>query len=86
MLIKTYGAAVQGIDAIIVTIEVASDKGVSFSLVGMADTAVRESHERVVSAMTQCGFSWPRRRIVVNLSPADVRKEGAAYDLSLIHI
>ncbi len=83
MLIKTYGAAVQGIDAIIVTIEVASDKGVSFSLVGMADTAVRESHERVVSAMTQCGFSWPRRRIVVNLSPADVRKEGAAYDLPI---
>ncbi len=83
MLVKTYGAAVQGIDAIIVTIEVASDKGVSFSLVGMADTAVRESHERVVSAMTQCGFSWPRRRIVVNLSPADVRKEGAAYDLPI---
>ena len=57
----------------------------SFSLVGMADTAVKESHERVVSAMTQTGYSWPRRRVVVNLSPADVRKEGAAY-LSLIHI
>lgn len=83
MLIKTYGAAVQGIDALIVTIEVAAEKGVSFALVGMADTAVRESHERVVSALTQSGYSWPRRRTVVNLSPADVRKEGAAYDLPI---
>lgn len=83
MLIKTYGAAVQGIDAIVVTIEVVAEKGVSFSLVGMADTAVKESHERVVSAMTQTGYSWPRRRVVVNLSPADVRKEGAAYDLPI---
>ena len=83
MLIKTYGAAVQGIDAIVVTIEVAAEKGVSFSLVGMADTAVRESHERVVSAIMQSGLSWPRRRTVVNLSPADVRKEGAAYDLPI---
>ena len=57
MLIKTYGAAVQGIDAIVVTIEVVAEKGVSFSLVGMADTAVKESHERVVSAMTQTGYS-----------------------------
>lgn len=83
MLIKTYGAAVQGIDAIVVTIEVAAEKGASFSLVGMADTAVRESHERVVSAIMQNGLSWPRRRMVVNLSPADVRKEGAAYDLPI---
>lgn len=83
MLIKTYGAAVQGIDALVVTIEVAAEKGVSFSLVGMADTAVRESHERVVSAIMQSGLSWPRRRTVVNLSPADVRKEGAAYDLPI---
>ncbi|MDE6038094.1 MAG: magnesium chelatase, partial [Duncaniella sp.] len=83
MLIKTYGAAVQGIDAIVVTIEVVADRGVSYSLVGMADTAVRESHERVVSAIMQSGLSWPRRRVVVNLSPADVRKEGAAYDLPI---
>ena len=83
MLIKTYGAVVQGIDAIVVTIEVVADRGVSYSLVGMADTAVRESHERVVSAIMQSGLSWPRRRVVVNLSPADVRKEGAAYDLPI---
>lgn len=83
MLIKTYGAAVQGIDAALVTIEVSAERGVMFTLVGMADTAVKESHQRVVSAMTQSGFSWPRRHIVVNLSPADVRKEGAAYDLPI---
>lgn len=83
MLVKTYGAAVQGIDAIVVTIETVSEPGVSFSLVGMADTAVKESYQRVLSAMTQSGFSWPRRRTIINLSPADVRKEGAAYDLPI---
>ena len=84
MLVKTYGAAVQGIDAIVVTIEVAVDNGLSFSLVGMADTAVKESYQRVVSAITQSGYQWPRRRIVINLSPADVRKEGAAYALPVL--
>ncbi len=83
MLVKTHGAAVQGIDAIMVTIEVAARPGAAFSLVGMPDTAVRESYQRVLSAITQSGFSWPRRNMVVNLSPADVRKEGAAYDLPI---
>ena len=83
MLVKTYGAAVQGIDAITVTIEVAARAGAAFSLVGMADTAVKESYQRVLSATTQAGFQWPRRNMVVNLSPADVRKEGAAYDLPI---
>ncbi|MCH5326466.1 MAG: YifB family Mg chelatase-like AAA ATPase [Duncaniella sp.] len=83
MLVKTHGAAVQGIDAILVTIEVAARPGAAFSLVGMADTAVKESYQRVLSAITHNGFSWPRRNMVVNLSPADVRKEGAAYDLPI---
>ncbi len=83
MLIKTYGAAVQGIDAITVTIEAVVDQGMTFSMVGMADTAVKESYQRVISAVTQRGYQWPRRRIVINLSPADVRKEGAAYDLPI---
>lgn len=83
MLIKTYGAAVQGIDAIAVTIEAVATQGAQFSLVGMADTAVKESYQRVISAITQSGYHWPRRRMVINLSPADVRKEGAAYDLPL---
>ncbi len=83
MLIKTFGAAVQGIDAITVTIEVAAEQGAAFTLVGMADTAVKESYQRVLSAVTQTGHRWPRRRMVINLSPADVRKEGAAYDLPI---
>lgn len=83
MLVKTHGAAVQGIDAITVTIEVSARKGVGFSLVGMADTAVKESYQRVVTALTQSGFTWPRCNMVVNLAPADVRKEGAAYDLPI---
>lgn len=83
MLVKTYGAAVQGIDAIQVTIEVASESGISFNMVGLPDTAVKESYQRVMSALSQSGIDFPRRRIVVNLSPADVRKEGAAYDLPI---
>ncbi|MDE7397552.1 MAG: YifB family Mg chelatase-like AAA ATPase [Muribaculum sp.] len=83
MLVKTYGAAVQGIDAIIVTIEVSVENGISFNLVGLPDTAVKESYQRVQTAIRQSGFDFPRRSIVVNMSPADVRKEGAAYDLPI---
>ena len=83
MLVKTYGAAVQGIDAIIVTIEVAVTQGIAFNMVGLPDTAVKESYQRVVSALAQSGLDFPRRRVLVNLSPADVKKEGAAYDLPI---
>lgn len=83
MLIKTYGAAVQGIDAIEVTIEVAVDKGIGIAIVGLPDTAVKESQERVRSAMKQFGMEFPRHHVVVNMSPADVRKEGSAYDLPI---
>lgn len=80
MLVKTYGAAVQGIDAIPVTIEVLVKNGSLFSMVGLPDTAVKESYQRVQSAIMQSGMEYPRRNIVINLSPADVRKEGSAYD------
>lgn len=83
MLIKTYCAALQGIDAIPVTIEVASDRGLMFTMVGMADTAVRESQQRVHLAITKSGRQYPHRNIVINLSPADIRKEGASYDLPI---
>ena len=83
MLTKIFGAAVQGIDAIIVTIEVSVDTGIGYTIVGLPDTAVKESNERIRTALKQCGQSFPRRRVVVNMSPADVRKEGAAYDLPL---
>lgn len=83
MLIKTYGAAVQGIDAILVTIEVSVDHGISYCIVGLPDMAVKESHQRVQSALKQSGFEYPRRRVIINMSPADVKKEGAAYDLPI---
>lgn len=83
MLIKVFGAAVQGIDATVVTIEVNTSRGIRFFLVGLPDSAVRESHERIVSALQCIGLKIPSRQIIVNMSPADIRKEGAAYDLPL---
>lgn len=84
MLVKTYGAAVQGIDALVVTVETVAEKnGFLYTIVGLPDTAVKESHERVRSAIEQSGFKSPRQRVVINMAPADVKKEGAAYDLPI---
>ncbi len=83
MLVKSYAAAVQGIDAIIITVETAVQRGMSFCIVGLPDKAVQESYERVRSAITQSGYAFPRMNTVINLAPADVRKEGAAYDLPI---
>lgn len=83
MLVKSYAAAVQGISATIITIEVNCTKGIQFFLVGLPDVAVRESHERIISALQVSGYKFPRNRIVVNMAPADIRKEGASYDLPL---
>ena len=83
MLVKTFGAAVQGINATLVTIEVNVSQGIRFMIVGLPDSAVRESHERVVSALKYNGFDLPRKQIIVNMAPADIRKEGSAYDLQL---
>lgn len=83
MLAKTFAAALQGIDAIAVTVEVVVDRGIGYTIVGLPDTAVKEAGERIQTALSQSGQEWPRRHTVVNLSPADVRKEGAAYDLPM---
>lgn len=83
MLVKGFGAAVLGVDAIAVTVEAAVTTGVGFCIVGLPDTAVKESYERVKSALVQSGFDFPRRSAVVNMSPADIKKEGAAYDLPI---
>ncbi|MDR0394001.1 MAG: YifB family Mg chelatase-like AAA ATPase [Tannerella sp.] len=83
MLVKTFAAAVNGISATIITIEVSSSKGIQFFLVGLPDVAVRESHERIISALQVNGYKFPRSRIVINMAPADIRKEGSAYDLPL---
>lgn len=83
MLVKSYAAAVQGISATVVTIEVSCTKGIQFFLVGLPDVAVRESHERIISALEVNGYKFPRYRIVINMAPADIRKEGSSYDLPL---
>lgn len=83
MLVKTFGAAVSGIDAIIVTVETVLDRGFQYCIVGLPDTAVKESHERVRSALKQSGFEMPRKSVTINMAPADVKKEGAAYDLTI---
>lgn len=78
MLVKVFGAAVQGIDALVVTIEVNCSQGIRFFMVGLPDAAVKESHERIVSAVEHNGYRFPRKQVIVNMSPADIRKEGAA--------
>lgn len=83
MLIKVFGAAVQGIDATIITIEVNSTRGCLFYLVGLPDSAVKESHQRIISALQVTGYKMPTSNIVINMAPADIRKEGSAYDLPL---
>ena len=83
MLVKTFGAAVQGINATIVTIEVNVSQGIRFLHVGLPDNAVKESHERIASAINFTGNKFPRQQIVINMAPADIRKEGSAYDLPM---
>ena len=83
MLARTIGAAVTGIDAIKVDIEVSVDWGSGFVIVGLPDTAVKESAERVRCAIQQAGYDFPHKNVVINLSPADIKKEGSAYDLPL---
>ena len=83
MLVKVFGAAVQGIDATLITIEVNCSKGIKFMLVGLPDASVKESHERIVSALQVNGYKFPRQQIIINMAPADIRKEGSAYDLPL---
>ena len=73
----------QGVDASMVTIEVNITRGIQFFLVGLPDSAVKESHERIVSAVQHNGLRFPRSQVVVNMAPADIRKEGSAYDLPL---
>ncbi len=83
MLIKLYGAALQGVDGALITIEVNSSRGTMFYMVGLPDSAVKESHERILSAMQVCGYRFPTSQIVINMAPADIRKEGSSYDLPL---
>jgi len=83
MLIKTYSSAVYGVDASTITVEINIDQGVNFYLVGLPDSAIKESQHRIVAALKNNDFRWPGFRITVNLAPADIRKEGSAYDLPI---
>ena len=83
MLVKTYGYAVTGINATQITIEVNMTTGINFFLVGLPDSAVKESQQRIIAAIKNCGYKMPGKSITVNMAPADIRKEGAAYDLSI---
>lgn len=83
MLTKTYGSAVYGIDASTITIECNISNGINFFLVGLPDSAVKESHQRIKAAFTNSGFRFPGKEITINMAPADVRKEGASFDLPL---
>ncbi len=83
MLIKTYGSAVHGVSATTITVEVNVAKGVNFFMVGLPDSAVKESHHRIDAALKNNGYKIPGKRIVVNMAPADIRKEGSAYDMTI---
>ncbi len=84
MLVKLFGSAVYGVDAITITVEVDTPGGqVGVYIVGLPDSAVKESTDRVISAMQNTGFDRPRGRIVINMAPADIKKAGAAYDLPI---
>ncbi|MBL8025666.1 MAG: hypothetical protein JNL74_04610, partial [Fibrobacteres bacterium] len=84
MLTLMRSSAVMGIEAYTVTIEVDASRGLpGYSLVGLPDTAVKEGRERIFSAIKNSGYGLPPLRIVINLAPADIRKEGSAYDLPI---
>ena len=83
MLVKTFCAAVNGLDVTTVTVEVHITRGVLYHLTGLGDTAVRESKDRIVAAMQNSGFKFPSADITINLAPADIKKEGSSYDLPL---
>ena len=83
MLVRTFASAVTGIDAVTVTIEVNVSRGIRFFLVGLPDVAVKESQQRIESALRALNFHWPGKQVVINMAPADIRKEGSSYDLPL---
>jgi magnesium chelatase family protein len=83
MLVKTFGSTIIGINAITITVEVNVDTGIQFFMVGLPDSAVKESHQRIEAALRNNGYRIPGKKIVINMAPADIRKEGSAYDLTI---
>lgn len=83
MLTKVYGSAVFGVEATTITVEVNVDIGIGYHLVGLPDNAIRESNFRIAAALQNNGYKIPGKKLILNMSPADLRKEGSAYDLTL---
>ena len=83
MLVKVFGSAVFGIEATTITVEVNVDKGIAYHLVGLPDNAIKESSYRISAALKNTGYKLPGKKITINMAPADLRKEGSAYDLTL---
>ncbi|GAA3978775.1 YifB family Mg chelatase-like AAA ATPase [Mucilaginibacter dorajii] len=83
MLVKTFGSAVYGIQAITITVEVNIAPGTKYFIVGLPDVAIKESYFRIDSALKNCNFRMPRQQVVVNMAPADIKKEGSSYDLTI---
>lgn len=83
MLIKVFGSAVFGVEATTITVEVNIDKGIGYHLVGLPDNAIKESSYRIAAALKNNGYELPGKKITINMAPADLRKEGSAYDLTL---
>ena len=83
MLVSVYGSSVFGVEANLITIEVNIGKGIGYHLVGLPDNAVKESNFRIATALNNIEYKLPRKKITINMAPADMRKEGSAYDLPL---
>ncbi len=83
MLVKVFGSAVFGVEATTITVEVNIDKGVGYHLVGLPDNAIKESSYRIAAALKNNGYQLPVKKITINMAPADLRKEGSAYDVTL---
>ena len=83
MLAKVFGGAVFGIEATTITVEVNIDRGIGYHLVGLPDSAIKESNFRIAAALLNNGFKVPGKKIIINMAPADLRKEGSAYDLTI---
>jgi magnesium chelatase family protein len=83
VLVKTFGSAVYGIEAITITIEVNILAGTKYFVVGLPDIAIKESYFRIESALKNCNYRMPRQQVVVNMAPADIKKEGSSYDLTI---
>ena len=83
MLVKVFGSAIHGVSAQTITIEVNVDQGIGYHLVGLPDNAIKESSHRISAALKNVGYKLPGKKITINMAPADLRKEGSSYDLSI---